>query len=853
MPDYPPDHAVRRVVVFVSSYRSSLLKEPRSWSLVGHICPNFVMRLWLPFIALSALSQTGCSETAWIVSEQPVDEQTVMTAGLEPLTVPCAWVEASGLLTVFVGEGETAVITKRTVDSTVTVNGAGCDTGTPAAIRVKKLLVLDASDDSSGANSETVILDFSSGTFALATGVGGVRNSGTGIQLGLGDGVGINSVTLRGTSGNDTWAYVADGIRLNADSIADVFFDDPDTTDTTEDSSTVDEHIAMLGSGNDVVSANGFPLKATSATPYLQLFGGPGNDRFDQPLGSLVREMISGGEGTDHVTYAARAAGVTVTVGDGNPNDGDTVSNEGDEILGDVEILTGTDHDDQLSAAGLASAITLNGRGGADALVGGDGADVLNGHAGDDLLIGGPGDDTLNGGDDNDWFGEDGDPSNGLGRDTMNGGRGTDTADYSARIVPLLITVNGSANDGASSEGDNVKADVENVIGGSGNDQITGSTLSNRLTGGPGNDTLSGGAGDDVFVEGTSSSGADTFIGGTGIDTIDYSGRSTPLHVTLATSSAPSASNDGSFFGFDYMLARTSVCGNAVIELGESCDDGNAVASDGCSSTCAVEADYFCTHAGVACVADSDANSSCGDGKIHADEDCDDGGTSAGDGCATDCTWEALPNDFVRYYYARANTAVGVITYASGSCGDGVVQHGESCDNGAEVGSLGCVACVIQTNARCTGGGVGSCAATGGESPSCGNGTVEASEECDDGGTDAGDGCSATCQFEPGPWAYQQTGVPLAPTSPSTAGLSEGDTTNHEIENILGGSGDDTLVGNDSRNELLGGDGNDALFGGAGDDTIEGGLGTDSIDCGGGQGDIDFGPDVGETAIWCEF
>ena len=38
---------------------------------------------------------------------------------------------------------------------------------------------------------------------------------------------------------------------------------------------------------------------------------------------------------------------------------------------------------------------------------------------------------------------------------------------------------------------------------------------------------------------------------------------------------------------------------------------------------------------------------------------------------------------------------------------------------------------------------------TGG-GPVCGNGAVEAPEECDDNNTTAGDGCSASCAVEPG-------------------------------------------------------------------------------------------------------
>lgn len=37
-----------------------------------------------------------------------------------------------------------------------------------------------------------------------------------------------------------------------------------------------------------------------------------------------------------------------------------------------------------------------------------------------------------------------------------------------------------------------------------------------------------------------------------------------------------------------------SVCGNGIVEIGESCDDGNRNGEDGCSENCQVETFYLC-------------------------------------------------------------------------------------------------------------------------------------------------------------------------------------------------------------------------------------------------------------------
>jgi Ca2+-binding RTX toxin-like protein len=50
------------------------------------------------------------------------------------------------------------------------------------------------------------------------------------------------------------------------------------------------------------------------------------------------------------------------------------------------------------------------------------------------------------------------------------------------------------------------------------------------------------------------------------------------------------------------------------------------------------------------------------------------------------------------------------------------------------------------------------------------------------------------------------------------------------VEGVIGGSGNDTLVGNGEANVLRGGGGDDAIDGGAGDDVIDGGAGRDTVD-----------------------
>ena len=66
---------------------------------------------------------------------------------------------------------------------------------------------------------------------------------------------------------------------------------------------------------------------------------------------------------------------------------------------------------------------------------------------------------------------------------------------------------------------------------------------------------------------------------------------------------------------------------------------------------------------------------------------------------------------------------------------------------------------------------VGTCTENCGEAkaqdPVCGNGSVEASEQCDDGNTLDGDGCSSTCRIEPPPPSPRPAVASVASIRPS--------------------------------------------------------------------------------------
>src|SRR5262249_50858092 len=137
----------------------------------------------------------------------------------------------------------------------------------------------------------------------------------------------------------------------------------------------------------------------------------------------------------------------------------------------------------------------------------------------------------------------------------------------------------------------------------------------------------------------------------------------------------------------------------------------------------------------------------CGDGNLDAGEQCDGGaanGTAAAC-CTAGCQFKPPGTACTG---GTCNAAGGCIPRAPATCGNGVVEDGEQCDEATANGTTAscCTAsCQFKPpGTACTGG---TCNAAGVCVPrapaTCGNGVVEDGEQCDDGNTTGGDCCSA--------------------------------------------------------------------------------------------------------------
>jgi hypothetical protein len=161
---------------------------------------------------------------------------------------------------------------------------------------------------------------------------------------------------------------------------------------------------------------------------------------------------------------------------------------EGQPLAMSLDLIA-TDADGDTSTGSIYAELsptgTLSGTAFADALIGDADPNTINGLAGDDHITGGAGADIIDGGDD------------------------TDTIDYSQSSGAVTVNLgDGLAEVGGDAQGDMLTS-IENIIGTSLTDSLTGNGDDNVIAGGAGGDTINGAGGNDT-ADYSGSSGAVT-------------------------------------------------------------------------------------------------------------------------------------------------------------------------------------------------------------------------------------------------------------------------------------------------------------------------------------------------------
>lgn len=295
--------------------------------------------------------------------------------------------------------------------------------------------------------------------------------------------------------------------------------------------------------GNDNIDARGGSDTINGGDGNDNIVAGSGDDTIfagnghDIVLGGLGNDHIFGGAGNDRLY--------------GEDGRDSIFGDDGDDLLSggaDGDILHGGDGNDALN--GDAGNDVLEGDGGHDSLFGGEGDDILLGQSGTDSLNGGTGNDFLSGGGDQDTL--KGDEGNDTvagdadrADDTYDGGTGIDTLDYSALAEAVEVNLASGSASGIEIGTDTISnfeivragASDDSVTGGAEAEEIHGNAGDDHLCGGDGADLVKAGDGNDV-VTGDLDNAADSYDGGGGIDTLDYSAAVMSVVVDLNAAGA---------------------------------------------------------------------------------------------------------------------------------------------------------------------------------------------------------------------------------------------------------------------------------------------------------------------------
>jgi Ca2+-binding RTX toxin-like protein len=266
------------------------------------------------------------------------------------------------------------------------------------------------------------------------------------------------------------------------------------------------------GSGNDTIFGGHYGtfdggdghdwIQATFAGNFL---GGEGNDTLrggqdsnlidggagdDELTGGGYHDTLVGGSGTDRAVFANQLSDYVISYS--SATGVLTVNRMNGAVPIEIDLVSGVEifqFADQVVSAGVMAA--MFGSGGNDLFAGTDDNDIFKGLAGDDTLNGLAGNDTLDGG---------------TGNDLLDGGDGIDTATYATATGAVNVNLGLTAPQSNGPAGTDTLNSIENLVGSSQSDTLTGSAVGNVLVGGNGHDRMDG------------STGADTLYGGAGND-----------------------------------------------------------------------------------------------------------------------------------------------------------------------------------------------------------------------------------------------------------------------------------------------------------------------------------------------
>lgn len=374
---------------------------------------------------------------------------------------------------------------------------------------------------------------------------------------------------------------------------------------------------------------------------------------------------------------------------------------------------------------------------------------------------------------------------------------------------------------------------------GDGNDTYTGAgnATAGAVFAGP--ISVYGSNGNDTFNEGTVATPSETIFGGPGTDTVSYASRTAALTVTLGAGVDDGAAGENDDLNNDV----------EVVTGGSGADTMTAAAGVAVTFNGGAGADTLIGDTGADTFfggAGNDILRGKGGNDVLNGEDGDDTFDEETASNGADVFNGGNGTDTVDY---SARTAALTITMDGVAANDG--ESGEldnvkvDCEN-VKGGSAADTITGNLSNNKIWGG-------NGNDTLNGGAGDDIFAAEATADGNDTMVGGAGVDTMDYSARSAALTAVLDGTTASGDLGNSEADIIGADVENLWGGSGNDSLTGNASANELVGGAGDDTLTALDGDDTLEGGGGSENnvLACGNGI-DIAFGEGSGGSKTNCE-